>query len=121
MIVQSELLTHFAHFNSDFQQSVLDVYTVRQTEIEEFLIAEHNARNNDMLMSFDWDVRHILGTSNSVALRAHIATLIFNCKTNGKSEPKTLHMEMTRQRVDQLISILEKLDEQMTSSAEATK
>lgn len=94
----------------------MDVYTVRQTEIEEFLIAEHNARKNDLLVSFDWDVRHIMGTSNSVALRTHIATLIFNCKASGTSEPKTLHMELSRQRVDQLIDILEKLDEQMSSN-----
>lgn len=120
MISQSECLTHFAHFNTDFQQSVLDVYTVRRNEIEEFLINEHNARKNNLLTSFDWDVREVMGTSNSVSLRTQIATLIFNCKTNSLNhsyaEQKTIHMELTQQQITQLIDILEKCDEQLSKT-----
>lgn len=116
MIVQSELLTHFAHFNMDFQQSVLDVHTVRQTEVEAFLINEFNAQKNDLLLSFDWDVRQILGTSNSIAFRTNIATLILNCKTKSSPDQKIFYMELTRQRVDRLIEILEKIDTQMSNA-----
>lgn len=120
MIQQSELLTHFAHFNTDFQQSVLDVYAMRRIEVEEFLITEHNARKNELLMSFDWDVRQILGTSNAVGHRSHIASLILNLKGHESLGQRTIHMEMTRQRVDEFIDCLEKLSEQM-SSVEASQ
>lgn len=116
MISQSECLTHFAHFNTDFQQSVLDVFSVRRSKIEEFLINEHNARKNNLLTSFDWDVREIMGASNSVSLRTQIATIIFNCKTNSAAEQKTVHMELTQQQINQLIDILEKCDEQLSKT-----
>lgn len=114
ILLQSELLTHFAHFNTDFQQSVLDVYAMRRTEVEEFLITEHNARKNELLTSFDWDVRQILGASNAVGQRSHIATLILNLKAGKAMGQRTLHMEMTRPRLDEFIDCLEKLSEQMS-------
>lgn len=113
-ISEAELLSHFAHFNADFQQSVLDVFTVRRSEIGEFLMQEHNSRRNDLLMSFDWDIRWILGSSNMASLRTQIATLIMNCKTSKSTDQKTIHTEMTRAQVDKLISILEKCDEQLS-------
>lgn len=118
MISEAELLSHFAHFNADFQQSVLDVFAVRRIEIQEFLINEHNSRENPLLQSFDWDIRWILGTSNMAALRTQIATLILNCKwpksTNVNSE--TIHMELSRQQIDKFIRILEECDEKLTSN-----
>lgn len=116
MISEAELLSHFAHFNSDFQQSVLDVFTVRRSEMEAFLIDEHNSRKNDLLSSFDWDIRWIMGSSNMASLRTQIANLIFNCRTSKSSDLKTIHMELSRQQIDKLIDILEKCDEQLSSN-----
>lgn len=116
MISEAELLSHFAHLNADFQQSVLDVFSVRRTEMQEFLIIEHNSRKNNLLMSFDWDIRWILGTSNMASLRTQIATLILNCKTQKSTELKTIHMELSREQVDKLIIILEKCDEKLSTS-----
>lgn len=117
MISEAELLSHFAHFNADFQQSVLDVFSVRRTEMEEFLIIEHNSRKTNLLMSFDFDIRLIMGSSNMASLRTQIATLILNCKTPKSTELKTIHMELTREQIDKLITILEKCDEQLSASA----
>lgn len=114
LIPESELLSHFSHLNADYQQSVLDVFTVRRNEIEEFLINEHNSQTNKLLMSFDWDIRWILGTSNMVSLRSQIATLILNCKSADKSDLETIHMELTRKHIDQLIEILEQCDQKMS-------
>lgn len=116
MISEAELLSHFAHFNADFQQSVLDVISVRRTEMEEFLIVEHNSRNRNLLMSFDWDIRWILGTSNMASLRTQIATLILNCKTPKSTELKTIHMELSKEQIDKLITLLEKCDEKLSAS-----
>lgn len=114
MISEAELLSHFAHFNTDFQQSVLDVFKVRRTEIEEFLINEHNARRNNLMISFDWDIRWILGSSNMASLRTQIATLILNCKTSKSTDIKTIHMELSREKLDKFIDILEKCDEKLS-------
>lgn len=115
MISETELLSHFAHFNADFQQSVLDVFSVRRMELEEFLINEHNSRRNNLLQSFDWDIRWILGTSNMAALRTQIATIILNCKTSKTSDLKTFHMELSREQIDKFIHILEQCDEQLSA------
>lgn len=114
LIPESELLSHFSHLNAGYQQSVLDVFTVRRNEIEEFLINEHNSQTNKLLMSFDWDIRWILGTSNMVSLRSQIATLILNCKSADKSDLETIHMELKRKHIDQLIGILEQCDQKMS-------
>lgn len=116
MITEAELLSHFAHFNTDFQQSVLDVFAIRRIEIQEFLINEHNSRENPLLQSFDWDIRWILGTSNLAALRTQIATIILNCKLpKSTADMKTIHMELSRQQIDKFICILEECDEKLTS------
>ncbi|XP_055315619.1 uncharacterized protein LOC129575707 [Sitodiplosis mosellana] len=115
MISEAELLSHFAHFNADFQQSVLDVFSVRRTEMEEFLIIEHNSRKSNLLMSFDWDIRKILGTSNMASLHTQITSLILNCKTPNSTNLKTIHMELSREQIDKLITILEKCDKNLTA------
>lgn len=114
MISEAELLSHFAHFSADFQQSVLDVFTVRRIEIQEFLIDEHNSRKNNLLMSFDWDIRWILGSSSMASLRTQIATLILNCKIPKSTELETIHMEFSKQQIDKFIDILEKCDEKLS-------
>lgn len=117
MISEVELLSHFAHFNADFQQSVLDVFTVRRTEIQEFLINDHNSREHPLLQSFDWDIRWILGSSNIAALRTQIATIILNCKMpKSTMDLKTIHMELSREQIDKFIDILEKCDEQLSAN-----
>lgn len=119
LISKVELLSHFAHFNSDFQQSMLDVFAVRRMEIEEFLINEHNSRKNPLLESFDWDIRWILGSSNMASLRTQISTLILNCKTAKSTDLETIYMEMTRNNVNQLIEILQQCDDELSATAES--
>lgn len=117
VISEAELLSHFAHFNADFQQSVLDVFTVRRTEIQEFLINHHNSREHPLLQSFDWDIRWILGTSNMAALRTQIATIILNCKLpKSTMDLNTIHMELSREQIDRFIGILEECDEKLSTN-----
>lgn len=115
-ISEPELLSHFAHFNADFQQSVLDVLTTRRSEMEEFLVNEYNSRTNDLLMSFDWDLRWIMGTSNLTTLRTQIVTLILNCKTQSSADLKTVYMEMNKAELNKLIGILEECDKKLSAN-----
>lgn len=89
---------------------------MRRNEIEEFLINEHNSQINKLLLSFDWDIRWILGTNNMASLRSQIATIILNCKIPKSMEPQTIHMELSRKQIDQLIDILELCDRQLAKS-----
>lgn len=117
-ITEAQLLSHFPHLNPDFQRSVTDVVITRRAEMEEFLINEHNARINDLLMSFDWDLRWILGSNNLTTLRKQIVTLILNCKTNKSTELKRVYMEMDRTKLDRLIEILEECDKLLDAKAD---
>lgn len=115
-ISDEQFLAHFSHFNQDFQQVVLDVIRTRRPEVEDFLVNEHNARNNDLLSSFDWDLRWIMGTNNLTTLRSQIITLIFNCNQNKNPDLKTIFMEMDREKLDKLITVLEECDRKLSSN-----
>lgn len=111
-----ELTAHFSHFNQDFQQCVLDVIQTRRADVEEFLVNEHNSRNNALLMSFDWDVRWIMGTNILPTSRSQIVTLILNCKENNNDNLKTKFMEINRQKLDELIAVLEECDRKLSTN-----
>lgn len=111
-----ELTAHFSHFNQDFQQCVLNVIRTRRAEVEEFLVNEHNARNNELLASFDWDVRWILGTNKLPSSQAQIVTLILNCKENKSDNLSTKYMEIDRTKLDQLIEVLEKCERELSTN-----
>lgn len=115
-IAEAQLLSHFSHLNPDFQRSVLDVLITRRTDMEEFLITEHNARINDLLISFNWDLRWILGTNNLTTLRKQIVTFILNCKANNSPELKTIYMEMDKTKLDQLIEVFQECDKLLDSN-----
>lgn len=115
-ISEADLLSHFAHFNQDFQRSVLDVLTVRRSDIEEFLIQEHNSHKNDLMTSFDWDIRYILGTNNFSAFRTHILTLILNCKTNNSIDLKTIYFEIGKEKINKLIKMLEECEQKLSTN-----
>lgn len=105
-ITETELIFHFAHLNQDLQQCVCDVIAIRQSEVEEFLIEEHNSRHNKLLQSFHWDVKYIMGTSSLAKMRQQLATLILNCRqSTGATE--TIFFEMKQEQVKHLINILE--------------
>lgn len=112
----AELTAHFSHFNHDFQQCVLEVIRIRRIEVEDFLVNEHNARQNDLLASFDWDVRWIMGTNKLPSSRSQIVTLILNCKENQSSDSKTKYMEMNRDKLNQLIEVLEECDRKLSAN-----
>lgn len=115
-ITHDELISHFSHFNQDFQQCVLDVIQTRRPEVEDFLVNEYNSRENDLLSSFDWDLRWILGTNNLTTLRTQIVSLILNCKQHQNDELKTIFMEINREKLDQLIAILEECDQELSTT-----
>lgn len=114
-ITELDLLSHFAHFNSDFQRSVLDVLKIRRNQIENFLIDEHNSQSGDLMTSFDWDIRMVIGTSNMLSHRTEILTLILNCKTSKSKDLKTIHMEIDKEKLDRLIEMLEECDRKMST------
>lgn len=117
-ITDTELISHFAHLNQDLQQSVLDVIGVRRTEVEEFLVCEFNARDTKLLVSFDWDVKWIMGTSSMATMRQQLATLVLNCRRSGgggsATGKETVSVEMRQPQVREMIRMLEACEKEMT-------
>lgn len=115
-INEAIVLSHFAHFNQIFQRSVLHVFNVRRFEIEEFLIQEYNCLNDDLMTSFDWDLRYVLGTNNYSSFRAHILTLVLNCKTNKLDGLRTIYFEIGKDKIEELIKMLEECEQKLSSN-----
>lgn len=113
-ITDTELISHFAHLNQDLQQSVVDVIGVRRTEVEEFLVSEFNARDTKLLVSFDWDVKWIMGTSSIATVRQQLAMLVLNCRRSGGSGTETVSVEMRQPQVREMIRMLEACEKEMT-------
>lgn len=116
---ETELISHFAHLNQDLQQSVVDVIGVRRTEVEEFLVSEFNARDTKLLVSFDWDVKWIMGTSSMATMRHQLATLVLNCRRSGggggcATGTDTVSVEMRQPQVREMIRMLEACEKEMT-------
>lgn len=114
-IPETELIFHFAHLNQDLQQSVIDVIATRQPEVEEFLVAEFNSRNAKLLMSFDWDLKWIMGSSSLAQFRTQLATLILNCRQSAGTT-ETIFFEMNRQKLNQLIELLEECNGKLNNN-----
>lgn len=113
-ITEEELISHFAHLNQDLQQSVVDVLNTRRSEIEEFLISEYNSRKDNLLISFDWELKWIMGNNNLAADRSQLAKLILNCRNgNDKFAVKTIDFEMNQKKLNELIRMLEECEKQL--------
>lgn len=122
----TELICYFAHLNQDLQQSVADVIGVRRAEVEEFLVAEYNARDAKLMMSFDWDVKWVMGTSALATLRQQLATLVLVCRkptgndgdgaTAGTIAMESVCMEMTSTMVKKMIGVLEECDRKLDAA-----
>ena len=87
----------------------MDVIQTRRPEVEAFLVQEHNSRNNNLLISFDWDVKWIMGSSSLAMWRTQVATLIMNCRNgaSGNSQRKEIFFEMTKKKLEEFINVLE--------------
>lgn len=100
--------------NQDLQQSVIDVITIRRSEVEEFLVDEFNSRNDKLMVSFDWDLKWVMGSSSLATLRTQLATLIMNCRQkDGTIE--TVFFEMNRKKLHDLIRMLEECNEKLNA------
>lgn len=123
-ITDTELISNFAHLNQDLQQSVVDVIGVRRTEVEEFLVSEFNARDTKLLVSFDWDVKWIMGTSSMATARQQLATLVLNCRRSGGGSvagTDTVSVEMRQPQVREMIQMLEACEKEMTLSEDSVE
>ncbi|XP_058451684.1 uncharacterized protein LOC131430605 [Malaya genurostris] len=105
-INESELRSHFAQLSQPTQRTLVDVVEARKPEITQFLISEINAKDNQLMESFDWDVKWIMGNSSLASTRQQIATVALNCR--GKDRKlRTVRFELNRTKLEELIRLLE--------------
>lgn len=105
-ITETELLSNFAHMNPDLQQSIVEVFKARQPEIVEFLLREHNSRQDKLVESFDWDVRFVMGDSSLLTQRRQLTTVTLNCLEPGGNK-SLVHFQMNTGKLDEFIKVLE--------------
>lgn len=106
VITESELLAKYSHINSDLQRIVLQVFNARKPEIMTFLLQEHNLKQGCLMESFDWNVNLIFGDSSLPTNRRTVGTVAMNC-VEGDFNKKVIHFEVEKQRLDELIKVLE--------------
>lgn len=93
--------------------------TIRRSEVEEFLIDEFNSRNDKLMVSFDWDLKWIMGSSSLPTLRTQLATLILNCRKNDGTID-TVFFEMNRRKLNELIRMLEECEKKLETQGNST-
>lgn len=78
---------------------------------------EFNSRNDKLMVSFDWDLKWIMGSSSLATLRTQLATLILNCrKKDGTID--TVFFEMNQKKLKDLIRILEECEIKLNEGQE---
>lgn len=111
----TEMMVKFAHLNADLQQSVVDVIRTRLTEVQEWLLVEHNSRETALVQSFDWDVKMVMGSSSMASIRQLLVTLDLKCRPEEGADrsDRSIFFEMDRAKLQKLIATLEESMRQM--------
>lgn len=91
------------------QTALVHSVELRKPEICQFLVNEINSKDNLLMESFDWDVKWIMGNSSLASTREQIATVMLNCRDKDQ-KLKTVRFEMNRERLADMIEVLEKCD-----------
>ncbi|EAT33795.1 AAEL013935-PA [Aedes aegypti] len=108
-INESELKSHFSNLSSSMQTALVHSVELRKPEICQFLVNKINSKDNLLMESFDWDVKWIMGNSSLASTREQIATVMLNCRDKDQ-KLKTVRFEMNRERLADMIEVLEKCD-----------
>jgi COMM domain containing 8 len=112
-INDDELRANFSNLNSEFQQISVNVIEARKNEVLTKIVDDQNAAKDLLLETFDWDIKWILGNSSLASQRQQFISLILNCK-HSSDKLKTVNFEMTKDKLNDLISVLEKCNEQLS-------
>uniref|UniRef100_A0A6B2ENR3 COMM domain-containing protein n=1 Tax=Phlebotomus kandelakii TaxID=1109342 RepID=A0A6B2ENR3_9DIPT len=103
---QCTLKSYFSYLSRELQERIVAVLESRREEILRRLIFVKLSSEQKVMESFDWEVKWIIGSSSSSIFQKIITSLTLNCRKGSNSTEK-LHLEMDRQRLDELIKILE--------------
>ncbi|XP_055641872.1 uncharacterized protein LOC129778787 [Toxorhynchites rutilus septentrionalis] len=105
-ITEIEFKSHFPSLSQSLQAALVEVITLRKPEVAQHLKNEINAIDNLLMESFDWDVKWIMGNSSLASRQEQITTLALNCRDKDM-RLKTVRCEMDREKLGELIRILE--------------
>ncbi|PSN36265.1 hypothetical protein C0J52_22620 [Blattella germanica] len=116
--VFKEIKEKLPELDSTHQEIVLECLSVRQKDIQNILFQEKCAISGPVLQDFDWKVKWVMGSSKSSSLREPLLSLDLhlsegrNLRKNGIGiNKKTVSLELDKEELNKLISILEKAQE----------
>uniref|UniRef100_A0A1B0DJV6 Uncharacterized protein n=1 Tax=Phlebotomus papatasi TaxID=29031 RepID=A0A1B0DJV6_PHLPP len=79
-IDQKSLKSYFSYLNPELQEKIVRVIEGRKDEILRHLVFRSISSEQKALVSFDWDVKWILGSSSSSTVQKLITSLTLNCR-----------------------------------------
>ena len=97
-LVKSELV----NLSPEFQKIVISALNSRRREVLNSLVREQNFGECQLVESFDWDTRFILGDSSYAGNQELITTVTFNLRQN-RSKTHQLHIQMDYEKLNEFI------------------
>lgn len=97
-LIKSELV----NLSPEFQKIVISALHARRREIINSLIREQNANECQLLESFDWDTRIVIGDSSYAGNQELLTTVTFNLRQS-KNKLHELHFQMDYEQLNKLI------------------
>jgi len=104
---EEELMSRFLHLPAELQRMAICIIKGRREEVITAQVEDVNCRTTPLMLSFDWNIRWVLGSSSLSNHKAQIVQLELLCR-HPKGEVKPLLIEMNKNDVDKMIELLEK-------------
>lgn len=115
-IKDAELVSHFPHLTLAQQQIILNVAVARKSDIQDWILKEYNAFEGNLLESFDWDVKWIMGNSSLLSMREQIATLELISRNSVTKCMTSVSVEMGKKGVEDVLVALENCLEKLENN-----
>lgn len=112
----TELVSHFPHLSQSHHKIILNVAETRKSDILDWILKEYNALEGNLLESFDWDVKWILGNNSLMSMREQIASLELISRNSVSNQRTSVTIEMDEKGVDKVLGALESCLEQLENN-----
>ncbi|XP_030766937.1 uncharacterized protein LOC115890754 [Sitophilus oryzae] len=94
-----------------------NIFELRRKDISNAVIKENLAKNGEQVVeNYDWKLKWIMGSSELASIREPVCQVDFHCLTKDDKEAivrKTINFEMNLEKIDNLISVLKSMNEEL--------
>ncbi|XP_069704091.1 COMM domain-containing protein 8-like [Periplaneta americana] len=118
---EEEILEKISQLDTNRQEMILECLAVRRVDIQNVMLQKTCAISGPILQDFDWKVKWVMGSSKLSSLREPLLSLDLHLtegrsmKNKNASVTNTLNLELDKNELNKLISVLEKAQEAMSN------